>query len=90
MNETKPADVKVKATLAIVSSDKMSKSRVAVVERTIKHSSYGKFIKRKFKVMFHDEENKSKVGDKVLIAPSRPRSARKKYSLLSVVEHGAD
>ena len=90
MNEQKPVEGKTKATVGVVLSDKMSKSRVAVVERTIKHSQYGKFIKRKFKVMFHDEENKSKAGDRVLIAPSRPMSARKRYSLLSVVESRRD
>ena len=90
MNEKIPSKAKLKTTLGVVSSDRMNKSRVAVVERTVKHSQYGKYIKRKFKVMFHDEENKSKVGDKVLIAPSRPMSARKRYSLMSVVESGKE
>lgn len=68
-----------------VTSDKMQKSRVGTFERLVKHPRYGKFIRRRTKIMFHDELNQTRVGDEVLIAPSRPMSSRKKFQLLEVV-----
>ncbi len=68
-----------------VTSDKMDKSRVGMVERLVKHPRYGKVRKRRTKIMFHDEGNTTHLGDIVLIEPSRPMSARKKYKLLQLV-----
>ena len=81
---------KSKPVVAVVTSDKMSKSRVAVVERMVKHGSYGKYIRRTTKIMFHDETNQSKVGDQVLIAACRPYSSRKKFTLLEVTKVAAN
>jgi small subunit ribosomal protein S17 len=81
---------KTKPLVGIVSSDKMSKSRVAEVERNTKHAQYGKYIKRVCRIMFHDENNESKVGDRVLITPSRPRSSRKRFELVNVLERAAE
>lgn len=69
----------------VVTSDKMSKSRVGVVERIVKHETYGKYIRRRSKLMFHDEGNVSKVGDEVLVASCRRLSSRKKFALIKVV-----
>ena len=81
---------KSKPVVAVVTSDKMSKSRVAVVERMVKHGSYGKYIRRTTKIMFHDETNQSKVGDQVLNAACRPYSSRKKFTLLEVTKVAAN
>ena len=69
-----------------VTSDKMNKAGVCTVERIVRHARYGKYIKRRTKIMFHDEKNACKVGDTVLIIPSKPYSARKRFDLLKVVE----
>lgn len=69
-----------------VTSDRMDKSRVATMESIIKHERYGKYQRRRTKLMFHDEANLSKLGDMVLITPSRPYSARKRFVLLEVVK----
>ena len=81
---------KAKPIFCVVTSDKMTQSRVAVVERLIKHPEYKKYIRRTTKVMFHDEGNESKIGDKVLVEPSRPYSARKRFKLLKIVERAQD
>jgi small subunit ribosomal protein S17 len=81
---------KTRPLVGVVSSDKMAKSRVAEIERNTKHPQYGKYIKRASKVMFHDEQNDSKIGDKVLIKPSRPRSSRKCFELVSILEKAAE
>jgi len=75
----------VKEIRCLVTSDKMQKSRVAVIERIVKHEKYGKYVRRRTKVMFHDEQNVTKVGDVVVIAQSRRLSANKKFSLIRVV-----
>jgi small subunit ribosomal protein S17 len=69
----------------IVVSDKMTKSRVAVLERLVKHPVVGKYMKRSTRLMFHDETNETHEGDVVLIKPCRPMSARKKFELVSVL-----
>ena len=68
-----------------VTSDKMNKSRVAMVERIVKHPTYGKYIRRKTKIMFHDEQNASHTGDEVLISQTRRLSANKKFTLVKIV-----
>ena len=70
----------------VVTSDSMAKSRVARVERLVKHPRMGKYIRRNTKLMFHDEQNTSKVGDEVLVTPYRPMSARKRFNLYKVVK----
>ena len=68
-----------------VTSASMTKSRVGIVERLVKHERYGKYMRRRSKVMFHDELNASNVGDEVLVRSTRPLSARKKFTLVEIV-----
>jgi small subunit ribosomal protein S17 len=70
----------------IVTSDKMDKSRVASIPRLIKHERYGKFIRRSTKLMFHDANNETKIGDEVTVFMSAPHSKRKKFTLSAVVK----
>jgi small subunit ribosomal protein S17 len=74
----------------VVTSDKMNKSRVGTVDRLVKHERYGKYMRRRTKIMFHDEQNVSHAGDEVLITQTRPLSARKKFQLLEVVKKAAE
>ncbi|MCP4482641.1 MAG: 30S ribosomal protein S17 [bacterium] len=69
-----------------VYSDKMDKTRVVLVERTVKHPLYGKITKKSTKYMVHDETNQSKVGDKVQIAYLKPLSKSKSWEVLTVIE----
>jgi len=74
----------------VVTSDKMQKSRVGTLERLVKHPRYGKFIRRTTKIMFHDENNISRLGDEVLIEQTRPLSSRKKFKLVEVTRKAVD
>ncbi|WP_299693920.1 30S ribosomal protein S17 [uncultured Vibrio sp.] len=69
-----------------VVSDKMDKSIVVAIERTVKHPIYGKFVKRTTKVHAHDEDNICGLGDKVEIAECRPLSKTKSWTLVKVLE----
>ncbi len=81
---------KTKPVRLVVTSDKMAKSRVGTIEHTYKHPRYGKYMRRRTKLMFHDEKNETKVGDEVLVTSSRPLSARKKFTLLQIVRKAAE
>jgi small subunit ribosomal protein S17 len=70
----------------IVSSDKMNKSRVVVVERRVKHPLYKKYVKKTSKFMAHDEKNESHIGDTVKIMEARPLSKNKRWRLVEIVE----
>ena len=50
-----------------------------MVEDRVKHPKYGKVIRRTRKYMAHDEENACGVGDRVVLAETRPLSATKRW-----------
>ncbi len=75
---------KRKEITAKVISDKMDKTRVVLIERTTRDPLYKKIIKKYTKVKIHDEKNKSKVGDKVKIAETRPLSKEKRWRLVEI------
>lgn len=64
-------------------SDKMLKTRVVLVERTVVHPKYGKRYRLSQRLLAHDEQNLTHVGDRVTIEATRPLSARKRYRIIS-------
>ena len=62
------------------------KSRVALIQRTVKHKLVGKIMKRSSKIRFHDEENVSKLGDKVIIKETKPISKTKSWQLVEILK----
>ena len=58
---------------------------VSVVER-VRHPKYAKTVQRSKRLYVHDEENKAGVGDKVLVAETRPLSKLKRWRLVEVLE----
>lgn len=82
----KPA-APVKGTkVGIVDSDKRAKTRRVVVSYLAKHPKYGKYIRQRTVLHIHDEQNASKVGDVVEVAPCRPISKTKNWRLVRIVE----
>tara|TARA_B100001971_G_C17775265_1_gene326963 strand:- start:73 stop:330 length:258 start_codon:yes stop_codon:yes gene_type:complete len=75
-----------KERIGFVSSNKMERSIVVVVERKVKHPLYEKFIKRSNKLIAHDNENSCNEGDKVRIIETRPLSKNKKWRLVEIIE----
>jgi len=71
-----------KAMVGKVISDKMHKTIVVLVERSVKHPKYGKIMKRRTKVHVHDENNLCKIGDTVRVSESRPISKTKCWVLV--------
>ena len=77
---------KSKERIGVVVSDKMDKTVVVLVERLFKHRLYKKYIRRRAKFAAHDENNASRIGDKVLIIQSSPISKTKKWRVREIVE----
>jgi small subunit ribosomal protein S17 len=67
----------------IVVSDKSDKTIVVKVESKKQHPLYGKIVKSHKKFHAHDEENKYKIGDEVVIEESKPISKKKKWIVIS-------
>ena len=69
----------------VVVSDKMTKTRVVVIERVYRHPRYERVITRSKRLKAHDETNASKVGDRVLIEETRPLSKDKRWRIRQVI-----
>lgn len=78
MGETKTKE-------GVVVSDKMTKTRVVVIERVYRHPRYERVITRSKRLKAHDETNASKVGDRVLIEETRPLSKDKRWRIRQVL-----
>ncbi len=63
-----------------------NKSRTALIQRSVKHKTLGKIIKKSSKINFHDEENISNLGDKVKIKECKPYSKSKSWKLVEVLK----
>ncbi|MBA4697660.1 MAG: 30S ribosomal protein S17 [Legionella sp.] len=69
-----------------VVSNKMQKTIVVMVVRTIKHPKYGKIIRRRTKLHAHDEKQICEIGNTVRIIESRPISKMKTWVLDEVLK----
>ena len=71
--------------VGVVYSDKMQKTVVVRVDRTVKHPLYHKYMKRRKKFMAHDELGATE-GDRVRIVETRPMSARKRWRVVEIIQ----
>lgn len=72
--------------VGVVVSDKMDKTVVVAIRERVKHPLYGKIVNRTKKFKAHDENNECGIGDRVLIAETRPISKDKCWRVVSIVE----
>jgi small subunit ribosomal protein S17 len=70
----------------LVVSDRMQKTVVVSVERTVMHPRYKKILRRRTKVKAHDERSECHVGDRVLIVECRPLSRDKRWRVSKVLD----
>jgi small subunit ribosomal protein S17 len=85
------ADTEIKRGLrkertGVVISSAMDKTIVVRVERKKRHPLYGKEMREVQKFYAHDESNKAKPGDRVLITETRPLSKLKRWRLVEILE----
>ena len=78
-------EIKRKFRLGQVVGDKMDKTVVVAVETTKRHRLYKKTMKRVVKYKAHDEKNKCRTGDKVMIVETRPLSREKRWRVAEII-----
>ncbi|NOY68651.1 MAG: 30S ribosomal protein S17 [Deltaproteobacteria bacterium] len=69
-----------------VLSNKMDKTVTVLVKRLVRHPVYKKYVSRRTKFAAHDAQNECGIGDRVVIAESRPLSRRKRWRVSSIIE----
>lgn len=78
-----------KVRTGVVISNKMDKTVVVEVSRTVMHPVYKKFVRRRKRFMAHDERNVCRIGDEVMIVETRPLSRHKNWRVRKVVKEAA-
>jgi small subunit ribosomal protein S17 len=88
--EPKATESKTGTQIGVVESDVRLKTRKVVVNYLDKHPKYGKYVRKRTVLHVHDENNESKNGDLVEVAPCRPLSKTKSWKLVRIVEKRAE
>ena len=70
----------------IIVSDKMQKTVVVDVEQIKEHKKYKRRYKFNKKYKAHDEKEKYKVGDRVIIQECRPISKHKTWRVMKKIQ----
>jgi small subunit ribosomal protein S17 len=76
---------KIRKITGVVTSDKMTKTRVVAVSTLKKHPKYLKYYKVTTKFKAHDENNEYKTGDTVVIEETRPLSREKRWRIIAKI-----
>ncbi len=80
---------KRKTLVGVVTSDKMQKTIVVLVQRLVLHPMYKKYVRKNKRVKAHDEKNECHIGDKVLLVETRPLSREKRWRVKEILERAA-
>jgi small subunit ribosomal protein S17 len=72
--------------VGVVVSNKMNKTITVLVERSVEHPLYKKYVRRSTKLHAHDEDNACQQGDLVKISESRPISKQKSWRLVEILK----
>ena len=78
-----------KTLVGVVTSDKMEKTVIVMVNRLVLHPIYKKYVRKRKKIKAHDEQNQCHMGDKVLLIETRPLSREKRWRVKEVLERAA-
>jgi len=78
-----------KVRTGVVISNKMDKTVVVEVSRTVIHPVYKKYVRRRKRFMAHDEENRCRIGDQVMIVETRPLSRNKNWRVRKILKEAS-
>lgn len=70
----------------LVVSVSMDKTAVVAAVDRVRHPRYVKTVQRTKRLYAHDENNETRVGDRVRIAETRPMSKLKRWRLVEILE----
>ena len=71
-----------------VVSNKMQKTVVVVVSRSVVHPIYKKVMRRMTRLKAHDEQGLCKIGDRVRLIQTRPLSKDKSWRVAQIMQKG--
>lgn len=77
-----------KTKIGKVTSNKMNKTVVVMVETLKRHPLYKKVVKHTRKFKAHDEKNECSLGDLVKIIETRPLSKEKRWRVVEILKKG--
>ncbi len=80
--------VKKREWVGRVLSNKMNKTVVVAVERSVIHPMYRKVLRRITKLKAHDEQNVCNIGDQVRMVETHPISKDKHWRVVEVMQKG--
>ncbi len=72
-----------------VVSNKMRKTLVVRVDRTVRHAVYSRVMTRRGSFKVHDETNQANIGDWVRIEETRPISKDKRWRLVEILKRAS-
>jgi len=75
-----------KSRMGTVISNKMDKTIIIRIDRTMRHPLYERIIRTHSKLYAHDENNDARIGDRVKVMETRPLSKLKRWRLTEIVE----
>ncbi|MEI8125109.1 MAG: 30S ribosomal protein S17 [Parachlamydiaceae bacterium] len=67
----------------VVVSNKMEKTVVVKLEKTMQHPKYGKVVTRTKKIYAHNEDRPIEIGDIVEVEETRPMSKLKRWRVVA-------
>ena len=70
----------------VVVGNQMDKTVAVRVDRSFPHPIYRKIVRRSKRLLAHDEGNECHVGDRVLVAETRPISRRKRWRVAEILQ----
>lgn len=76
--------------VGVVVGNRMDKTVIVAVEKTITHRLYHRYQKRTSKFYAHDEANECRLGDVVRLESSRPLSRLKRWRVAEVVKRAEE
>ena len=79
----------LKSKIGRVSSNKMEKTLVVLVESYRNHPLYKKTIRKVKRYKVHDENNECKIGDTIKIVETRPLSKEKRWRVSEIITKAA-
>ena len=85
MSENKTTTKTKRRQKGVIVSDRMQKTVVVLIERTVQHPKYGKRFTVSKKYKAHNPTGEFKTGDKVVIEETRPISKDKRWRVVSKI-----
>ena len=76
--------------VGVVVSNRMNKTVIVEVEKTVTHRLYHRYQKRTSRFYAHDEQNACKIGDQVRLVATRPLSRLKRWRVEEVVKKSGE